>query len=307
MPVPESLHQALIQTIWKSHWRRLYLIALVSLVAAFSIWATFPEGVKTDLLIRVGVSSSENPVILHNSETNKPELTNGPIQTTDPAVTIPSVESHTPVEGDATRPVMSDSNRRLDALVAAAMEWRRDPNRTIIDRVAEAYGAITDFDKKRFNTQQANAFTDGRKAHHMVMASQKSLTTATKNEIILFVTGRGKSVDQTMSESVFKNRLVTEGFHVSEEQLGADMVIELNGTVQNLSSASPGIAAVAGAVVDVSIQATWVYDSKIFFQDFRKGNGASKLQDTAIKDAFGRAAKLIFDAFGKHVDRNPPR
>ena len=50
---PSSFSQGLIRIIWKSKWRKYYLLALLPFIFLYIIWATFPDSAKENLLRKV--------------------------------------------------------------------------------------------------------------------------------------------------------------------------------------------------------------------------------------------------------------
>jgi hypothetical protein len=56
---PKTFSQALVQTIWQSQWRIVYLIIGVILIASFSIWKTIPTDAKQKMLAKLGLIGSQ--------------------------------------------------------------------------------------------------------------------------------------------------------------------------------------------------------------------------------------------------------
>lgn len=197
---------------------------------------------------------------------------------------------------NAAMVALAESDRRLNHLIAAAKAWRADQSMRNKGLVTDAHDTITDFDKKRFTPEHLDAYRQLETAYHIV-SPLRDFPPQRKDQIAIYVVAAGGREESALA-SAFRDDLRRGGFTIAEGREDAAMIV----TLQSSSVALRERSGIIGALIDISLSATWAIDGATFLQAEAKGNGASAEADVASRKAIETGAERLFQRFLNHVD-----
>ena len=122
------------------------------------------------------------------------------------------------------------------------------------------------------------------------------LLDAMGNPVVL-LRGKEDGLGDAQSAHVFNEKLAQKGFQVIEgkRDRGTDVFVDLVGTIQ--SQTEVGNIGLNGAVVNLRVKAFWKDTDRVILSIQKASNGAGMSADAALKDAYNKAANVLFPEF----------
>lgn len=193
---------------------------------------------------------------------------------------------------------LSESDRRLEALVQAADAWRGNPGPTFASQVRDACTRINDFDQSRFDGNQRKAYDLVSQACRIIDGAGGRVT----RDTAIYVTAQSGASSSATYVDAFANQLRRHGFKVISDRQDAELIIELMGQVDSQGPSRFGNRTVEGAIISLAVNAYWAFDNAEYFRTSSRGNGANSSADLALRQAYEKAAQFAVERFREQVE-----
>jgi hypothetical protein len=211
-----------------------------------------------------------------------------------------AVEDMTPEQREALKDadrasiMLADSDRRLTGLLAAAEAWDKDPSPATAPQVTAALGALTPFDRLRSDQPHRQAAATLAAAQQVIALKESggTVTLAALKELPLFVTSAAGGTPGYVG--AFQEALLADGFRLASARETAALALELAGAVRGSRTLS---GSQATGLVELTLNAVWVYDGRGFRQQKSTANAGGPSTDIAIDRAYRKAATQLYSAF----------
>lgn len=206
--------------------------------------------------------------------------------------------------GDSAVTALRASDRRIAEGARVLADWNAAPNKqAVTQRVIDAYAAVTPLDRERLDHAQAETFARLESAWRIVTKKDGGAWAGARDQVPVFVEVSGSAADAAAQN--FREQLRANGFRVAGSRDEAALLLDLAGDLTHLGRAPFG-ENLHSARVKLALNARWAYDGSSFTQARGDGNGVSSSEQNAQRDAFAKAAQVLFNRFLEQVEKSVP-